>query len=212
MADRIYDGTLRNLKVTNKREKHHWLGHGIYFWENAIECAAEWAIAYGEKNLKKTPSFLKRFNPTKDDLKPAVVGAIIDLRNCLNLLDSAGHKVVQDASRVVVDNIMINSLDESGDWSKLSKTIEDLYRDRPSWNHYLDCLSVNEACIDEKGKSIFDTVRGCFPEGDKLFVGSHILSKTHVQISVRNPDCIIGYFRPKNLNAIFAKLKKERGR
>ncbi|MBK9648990.1 MAG: hypothetical protein IPO67_28230 [Deltaproteobacteria bacterium] len=44
-----------------------------------------------------------------------------------------------------------------------------------------------------------DTVRGVFVEGDEASPGARIHLKTHVQIAVRNPDCIIGYFKPVSL-------------
>ena len=43
---------------------------------------------------------------------------------------------------------------------------------------------------------VFDTVRGAFPEGDPVFDESQILTKTHVQICVRNPESIAAYFLP----------------
>ena len=53
---------------------HDWLGHGIYFWEASPSRALQWA----QQNVA-TPS-----DPTR---KPAVIGAIIDLGKCLNLID-----------------------------------------------------------------------------------------------------------------------------
>jgi hypothetical protein len=42
----------------------------------------------------------------------------------------------------------------------------------------------------------FDSVRGAFLEGGAAFPGSKIASKSHVQIAIRNPRCIVGVFRP----------------
>ena len=43
----------------------------------------------------------------------------------------------------------------------------------------------------------FDTVRGAFPEGDPVFADSKILTMTHVQICVRNPEVVVAYFLPR---------------
>ena len=38
----------------------------------------------------------------------------------------------------------------------------------------------------------FQTIRACLPEGEPLYPGSAILSKTHVQLAVRDQSCISG--------------------
>lgn len=62
----------------------------------------------------------------------------------------------------------------------------------------LDCAMVNWTItqLEKAGNPGFDTVRGVFPEGDPAFPGSYIQEKSHIQIAVRNPDCILGYFIP----------------
>jgi hypothetical protein len=42
----------------------------------------------------------------------------------------------------------------------------------------------------------YDSVRGAFWEGGELYPGAGFDSKSHIQIAVRNLDCIKGYFRP----------------
>src|SRR5206468_9579994 len=50
-----------------------WLGHGIYFWEHSPERARRWAQ---DKFSKQTTT-------------PAVIGAVIQLGRCFDLLDEA---------------------------------------------------------------------------------------------------------------------------
>ncbi len=190
VAERIYSGEQNDLKPTDSKETYHWLGHGIYFWENAAERAAEWATKFGAKNLSKTHHGL-----TKKDLEPTVVGAIINLGKCLNLLDIGGHKTLQTVANKVHKHIDVLSGAD--------------FTNEPKWKHTLDNVIINVACTNDDGSSRFDTVRGCFPEGDALFSGSHILSKTHIQVCVRNPASIIGYFRPKNLDEIFESITND---
>jgi hypothetical protein len=44
----------------------------------------------------------------------------------------------------------------------------------------------------------FDTVRGVFTEGQPLYSNAGFKEKTHIQLCVRNPECILGYFKPLN--------------
>jgi hypothetical protein len=61
-------------ELKEKENDYDWLGHGIYFWDNSPSRAMEWAIELSK--LKRTS--IK---------KPAVIGAILDLGYCLDLLD-----------------------------------------------------------------------------------------------------------------------------
>lgn len=63
----------------------------------------------------------------------------------------------------------------------------------------LDCSVLNWALdsLDQnQGNSSYDSVRGLFQEDEPAFEGSAIKLKSHIQIAVRNPSCILGYFRP----------------
>jgi hypothetical protein len=41
----------------------------------------------------------------------------------------------------------------------------------------------------------FDTVKGVFIEGGEVYPGSGFAERTHIQICVRDPECIKGVFR-----------------
>lgn len=75
VAERIFAG-----KTHLKRSKNDfdWLGEGIYFWENSPARALQYA-----RELKVHP---RRSGPQIKT--PAVVGAVIELGYCLNLLDA----------------------------------------------------------------------------------------------------------------------------
>lgn len=77
---------------------------------------------------------------------------------------------------------------------------------------YLDCAVIehmhnefgkfvknNQELITHPQGSIFDSVRGAFLEGGPAFKGSGIHSKTHIQICIRNPNCIRALFKPKKM-------------
>lgn len=62
-----------------------------------------------------------------------------------------------------------------------------------------DCFILNHAIplIDDTGGIRIHSVRGVFQEGDTVFKGAGIKRKSHIQIAVRDPHAILGYFRPK---------------
>ena len=69
----------------------------------------------------------------------------------------------------------------------------------------LDCAVIEhlharieaERANGEATLAPFDSVRGLFSEGAPVYEGSGFRKKTHVQICVRNPNCIKGYFNPR---------------
>jgi hypothetical protein len=62
----------------------------------------------------------------------------------------------------------------------------------------LDCAVINYVHLmrEQEHEPAFDTVRAAFIEGPPLYEDAGFHLKTHVQICVRNPSQIIGYFRP----------------
>ena len=56
----------------------------------------------------------------------------------------------------------------------------------------LDCAVINvlHRVRSDGGEAPIDTVRGVFIEGRLLYPTSGFYEKTHIQITVCNPDCI----------------------
>lgn len=80
VGEALLAGKTKHLKPSVK--VFDWLGHGIYFWEGNPARAQEWAKHGHKKGKIKTPF---------------VVGAIIDLRRCLDLFDKDGLLQVRTA-------------------------------------------------------------------------------------------------------------------
>ena len=181
VADKLINGDSR-LKPS--RNDYDWLGHGIYFWENNPQRALEYA-----RMLKENPG-----RSTEKVETPDVVGAIIDLGNCLNLLDSKSIQVVQKAYEGFVKaseaagRDLPKNLDPDGSGDLLL---------RP-----LDCAIIQylHGMREETPKEtpLFNTVRGMFAEGEQAYPGAGFHKRSHIQIAVRNPNCIKGYFRVLN--------------
>ncbi len=84
VRDQIISGIDSQRKSNNNWD---WLGHGMYFWEYNPLRALEYA-----QLIKENPYRSKSKIET-----PAVLGAIIDLGHCLDLLDSSFLKMVKQA-------------------------------------------------------------------------------------------------------------------
>jgi hypothetical protein len=154
-----------------------WLGEGIYFWEQNPVRALEYAMESSQR---------KQFN--KIPIKaPFVLGAIVELGNCLNLVETSSLQILSEA------------------YQGLKKVIQEAGKEMPQNkmnNRELDCAVIQYIHQSNKGegKIPFDTIRCAFPEGQEAYPGSAITSRLHIQICVLNPDCIKGYFLPRPVN------------
>src|SRR5690349_15456714 len=83
VAERVIS---RKASLRPSRNDYDWLGHGIYFWENDPRRAALWAREQSGRARSKGRKF-----------EPAVVGAVIDLGRCLDLLNSTSIEIVEQA-------------------------------------------------------------------------------------------------------------------
>jgi hypothetical protein len=73
------------LTLSASMNTYDWLGMGIYFWEHGPGRALEWAV----QQSKRKKSNIKH---------PAVLGAIIQLGNCFDLLDIQFTRELADAA------------------------------------------------------------------------------------------------------------------
>ncbi len=123
---------------------------------------------------------------------PSVLGAYIYLGNCFDLLDVAFTSVLE-----TVYPAFVADLESRGEPIPRN---EKLRPDGTKLFHALDRAVIEFAIklSEEADGQKFDTVRGAFWEGDPAFPGSEIEKQSHIQIAVRNPECVLGYFKPKS--------------
>jgi hypothetical protein len=167
-AERVALGKEELRKSTNA---YDWLGSGMYFWEDSPDRAYRWAKENQSGKIKK----------------PAVLGAIIDLGHCLNLIDTEHLALVRaahDAYMVLCKKSGLTPAVNAGHGMKAR------YLDQAVF-HTLHQL--READNDQP----FHTVRAFFVEGESLYPNSGLRTMDHIQICVRKPDSIIGYFLPR---------------
>jgi hypothetical protein len=178
IAERVLGG---KDAIQPSNNEWDWLGDGAYFWEANAQRAYEFAV-----ELMHRPRTGRQRIRT-----PAVVGAVIDLGFCLNLLDSRFVPVIRDA----YDRLSQLS-DEAGVPLPQNTGGRDLLR------RNLDCAVIRTVheLRAEAGMEPFDSVRAAFTEGDRIYPTAGFAAKTHIQICVREPACIKGYFRPLDSN------------
>ena len=176
-------------KILKSEKPYDWLGHGVYFWENNYERAFQWAKDKEKRGQIK---------------KASVIGAILSLDYCLDFTDSEFIRMIQ-----IYHSLMENSYNQLGKELPRNKDLKiDIHQDKII--RELDCSVIEfmhqiilEARDEElllKGFSeykIFDSVRGIFTEGGPAFSGAGIQSKNHIQICIRNQNCIKGFFMPR---------------
>lgn len=171
----VADDVVRRRSILlPSRNEYDWLGHGLYFWQNDPRRALEWARA----QARRKGGTIK---------KPAVIGATIDLGHCfiaaqrehIQFLTYAHHRLVE-------------SCGQTGD--PLPRNAGTAWTNRK-----LDCavFEMMHRLNEMEGKQSFDTVLAWFAEGQSAYPGAAIRQQDHVQICVRNPQCIVGWFLPE---------------
>lgn len=176
-----YENVLFKGETLRKSENSYdWLGHGIYFWEQNFVRAQDWAMQrYGETDAY-------------------VIGAILDLGYCLNLTDSFSAEYLKLGYQLLVLRCELAGVPLPENRPS-KKTTDILLRD-------LDCAVIQQIhdFAEEDEEAAFDSVRGVFVEGPPPYQGAEFREKTHVQLCIRNPNCIKGYFNPLSPNDKFS--------
>jgi hypothetical protein len=188
----ICDNLVMNPQsIKSSQEVYDWLGHGFYVWENNIERARLWAKEKFDRGDIKNPS---------------VVGVVYQLNHCLDFTDSAYTKLIGTYYKLMRDN-----------FHEIGKELP-VNNDHPKDKHQdkvlreLDCAviqymhsEITQKIEEDKAEfgfselRHFDTVRGLFTEGGPAFEGAGIQLKNHIQICIRNLNCIKGFFIPRQL-------------
>lgn len=166
--------------LNNSQNDYDWLGSGVYFWVDSFERGYEWA---------------KKSSSIKD---PYVIGAFIYPKNCLNLTDYGVSTLLKESYKEYKMLCEISGIE-------LAKN--DVIQNGIYMRRKLDCSIINyiHSIREDQSKEAFDSVYGVFEEGSSIYPNSGINEKTHIQLAVRNHDCIIGYFRPKELSEYYIK-------
>lgn len=156
-ADRLVSGEDFDLSD----EDDEWFGKGIYFWEHAFQQAWWWAKRNGNPN-------------------PAVIGAVIRLGNCFDLLDAGNVTILREFHDKMIEDMHVVQ-------SEVPVNVRS--------HRSLDCAVFNYLYAEfEAARKPLDTARAVFVPtavAKRVYKGSWISEETHIQICVRNPKSIL---------------------
>jgi hypothetical protein len=177
------------LELIQSEKAYDWLGPGVYFWEGDPLRALEWAQ-------------WKKFD------EPFVIGAVIDLRNCLDLMVKENLDLLASAYHSYVAQQRKSGLKILENKSPRGSKSEDDKKLR-----FLDCAVIthlhkildNEQSAPSRDLPAmvqpFDSVRGLFEEKPEVYPGSGFFKNSHSQIAIRNLDCIVEIFVPRQFHS-----------
>ena len=141
-----------------------WFGRGVYFWEHAHRQAWWWADRRAKRSKRE----------------PAVVGAVLRLGNCFDLLDPPNAVVLLQFHDKLVGDL----------------TAQGLPVPQNARHHKrLDCAVFNYLYRElERAAKPLDTARAVYVPAkakSRIYPRSWIHAEAHVQICVRNPRSVL---------------------
>ena len=202
-SEKVANDVLNGHQTLRRSENaYDWLGHGYYFWESSNERALHWA--------KKD----------KQLAKPSAVGAFLKLGNCLDLLNiehlervKAAHQLLDAELKQLGQSLPSNTALQQGiplfrelDCKVLLR-LQQFNNENIAQKLQLDSTEGQNRRLIQRDPDFIDSVRGMFPEGEELYPGAGFRSKNHIQICIINPNCMVGYFLPRdNSNSWYKTL------
>ncbi len=145
------------------RNVDDWLGHGIYFFQDAPTRAREWSAK-------------------RDDEQVVVIKARISLEDCLDFLDITWEQELHSLVR------RFNKQLEKGTYAEERRK---QIAGRETF-HPLDCRFMNWliGILLERIDAPCKSIRAAFQEGDPIFEDAKIFDRSHVQINVLDQSII----------------------
>jgi hypothetical protein len=199
LRDDLVSGRVTHLN--HSKNKYDWLGSGAYFFENDLDRAllfAEHSHNYPAKRYTAQPI-----------ATPAVVGAVLSISRWLDM-------TTQDGIREYINALkpMLNGFEEKGTVVPTNHAASEDDKDvilRELDRSVFDF--IHQARENKSELPEFQAVRGAFQQGKELSENSGFQESTHIQISLRDNRCVLGWFLPPTLQLLAAeKLEDARAR
>ncbi|MEM0984283.1 MAG: hypothetical protein AAGI17_10070 [Planctomycetota bacterium] len=174
-----YHGTRRDTALaivqgerpfSPSRNDDDWLGNGVYFWEYAPKQALRWAERRYKKQKQAT----------------AVLGAMIRLGSCFDLLDPDNAKTLQREHKK-----MLKDLQASGITPK-KNALSKKYLDCATFEYFYRTQSAEGNQI-QTSRAVYVPTQS----KDRLWPSSWLYQDTHIQLCVRDVSCILGVWLAK---------------
>lgn len=132
-------------------------------------------IYFWENDYERALDFAQN-HPAKTIRQPTVLGAVIDPGYCLNLVNTMDRRLILDSYSIYKQHL--SGIHNKNDLRTLDyRVIENLHNMRQSLN-----------------QPPFESIRSAFTEGPELYPGAGFREKDHIQLCIRNPNCIKAFF------------------
>ncbi|MGO8764325.1 MAG: hypothetical protein ACLQSR_04215 [Limisphaerales bacterium] len=163
------DIVTRKKGLKSGSNRYDWLGSGVYFWEDNPHMAWAWA----RHTAKKQTQIIRT---------PAVLGAVIDFTDCLNLAQMGASKILEPAY-----NALVQEVARAGGIMPQNVGEEERYLDHAVFETLHELRKTQNL-------PPFKTVRALFQSGVPVFPNAGIRKWDHMQICVRDMVVIEGCF------------------
>lgn len=184
--DDLVSGKLEFLD--HSKNAYDWRGPGAYFFEGDAERAMMFATASHDNPAKMYTA--------KPIGTPAVVGAVLRVQRWLDMTTQEGIKEFALAYPVLLagvertgsplpKNAAASEDDADVILRKLDNAVFTLIHD------------IRDARSDPRHSLFFQAVRGAFYQGKEVAPKSGFRAGTHVQIALRDNNCVEGWFLRK---------------
>ena len=193
--DDLVSGSLKSLNLSENN--YDWLGNGVYFYE----ADSTRALKYAKTSAKNLSQLL-----TAQAIgTPAVVGAILDVERWLDITTQFGISQFTEGLESLKANIEAAGVNMPTNKPAFEGDQDSLHRalDRAVFENVhamrkgklLEALAADQVDIDlVLGCAEFQAVRGAFQQGGAIANGSAIHGDSHIQIALREPKCVLGWF------------------
>lgn len=180
--DGLVSGNLARLDASDN--PYDWLGPGVYFFQDDWRRALMFAQASAEAPARKLTA-----RPIQN---PSVVGAVMKLSAILDVSTQDGIEAFRTAYQALKASGITLKRNRPGEAEDKDIIVRALDRQVFKYLHQM---------YQDQGLPPLDAVRGAFPQGEAVAPTSAIFANSHVQIALRNPECVLGYFRVPQLVA-----------
>lgn len=177
--DALVSGELASLDPSDN--PYDWLGPGVYFFQDDWRRALMFAQAAAENPGKKLTARPIRI--------PSVVGVVMKLSFMLDTSTQEGissYRTAYEALKTAGVRLKRNRKSDDSDADVIVRAL-----DRQVFKYLHEMYKAQGVELD--------AVRGAFPQGEAVAPTSAIYANSHVQIALRKPEKILGYFRVPEL-------------
>ncbi|MCL1467726.1 hypothetical protein LAY41_25405 [Argonema galeatum A003/A1] len=143
-----------------KPSRYHWLGDGVYFFQDAPLRAWEWAF--------------RRYSD------PAVIRSLIHLdEDCMDLVDIKWFSLIDEMYRLYLAR-----------YERTQQPLPVQNLERKAHGLDCDFFNFMVRLVFQRRGIRIPAIRGVFMEGDRIFANSAIFNRAHIQIAVLDNSII----------------------